>query len=169
MVALPVGLVASAFAQQIHRRDFMVTWGMVARVPLFEGLTAAEIADISRLLSSQNYDAGETIVHRGDPAESMFFICSGEVDVEVEGGRKRLGAGHFFGEVAVLRRARRSGTVVAATRCQLLVLDAADLRMLMQRDQRIAQRMREVTRDRLGRELLTKDGDLVAEELDERA
>jgi voltage-gated potassium channel len=169
MVALPVGLVASAFAQQIHRRDFMVTWGMVARVPLFEGLTAAEIADISRLLSSQNFDAGETIVHRGDPAESMFFVCSGEVEVDLDGERKRLGPGHFFGEVAVLRRARRSGTVIAATRCQLLALDAGDLRTLMQRDQRIAQRMREVTRERLGREILTKDGDLVAEELDERA
>ena len=35
MVALPVGIVATAFANEIHRRDFVVTWGMVARVPLF--------------------------------------------------------------------------------------------------------------------------------------
>src|SRR6516165_2887384 len=32
MVALPIGIVATAFADEIHRRDFVVTWGMVARV-----------------------------------------------------------------------------------------------------------------------------------------
>jgi voltage-gated potassium channel len=32
MIALPVGIVANAFAEQIHRRDFVITWGMVARV-----------------------------------------------------------------------------------------------------------------------------------------
>ena len=42
MVALPVDIVATAFANEIHRRDFVVTWGMVARVPLFSQLNAAE-------------------------------------------------------------------------------------------------------------------------------
>ncbi len=48
MVALPVGIIASAFADEVHRRDFVVTWAMVARVPLFSGLDATEIADIMR-------------------------------------------------------------------------------------------------------------------------
>jgi voltage-gated potassium channel len=52
MIALPVGVVATAFADQIHRRDFVVTWGMVARVLLFAGLSATEIADVMRLLGS---------------------------------------------------------------------------------------------------------------------
>src|SRR5512143_3627891 len=44
MVALPVGIIANAFAEQIHRRDFIVTWGMISRVPLFAELDAAEIS-----------------------------------------------------------------------------------------------------------------------------
>jgi voltage-gated potassium channel len=52
MIALPVGIIASAFAEQIHRRDFVVTWAMVARVPLFSGLSASEVAEIMRLLRS---------------------------------------------------------------------------------------------------------------------
>src|SRR5262249_32610706 len=32
MVALPIGIIATAFAEEIHRRDFVVTWSMVARV-----------------------------------------------------------------------------------------------------------------------------------------
>src|SRR5437879_2495286 len=35
MVALPVGIIATAFSEMIHRRDFVVTWGMIAKVPLF--------------------------------------------------------------------------------------------------------------------------------------
>jgi hypothetical protein len=65
MVALPVGIVATAFANEIHRRDFVVTWGMVARVPLFSELNAAEIADIMRLLRAQQVEAGEVPARRG--------------------------------------------------------------------------------------------------------
>jgi voltage-gated potassium channel len=169
MIALPVGLVATAFSQEIHRRDFMVTWGMVARVPLFAGLTATEIDSVMRLLSSQTYDAGDCVVRRGEEATSMFFIASGEIEIELENKRERLGPGHFFGEVAVLRRARRSANVTAVKRSNLLVLDADDLHALMQRDERIAQRIGEVTRDRVGRELVTPGSDLITEELDDSA
>jgi voltage-gated potassium channel len=48
MLALPVGILASAFAQEIHRRDFVVTWSMVARVPIFAELDADELAQIMR-------------------------------------------------------------------------------------------------------------------------
>jgi len=53
MVALPIGIVATAFADEVHRRNFVVTWSMVARVPLFAGLKASDIADIMRLLRAQ--------------------------------------------------------------------------------------------------------------------
>ena len=36
MLALPVGIIATSFAEVIHRRDFVVTWGMISRVPLFQ-------------------------------------------------------------------------------------------------------------------------------------
>ncbi|HEY7298202.1 MAG TPA: cyclic nucleotide-gated ion channel [Xanthobacteraceae bacterium] len=109
MVALPVGIVANAFSEENHRRDFVITWGMVARVPLFSGLTANEIADIMRLLRARQVEAGAMIVRRGEPGHSMYFIAAGEVEIELPHDRRRLGAGHFFGEVAILRRARRSG------------------------------------------------------------
>jgi voltage-gated potassium channel len=44
MIALPVAIVSSAFADEVKRRDFVVTWGMLARVPLFAHLSAGEIA-----------------------------------------------------------------------------------------------------------------------------
>jgi voltage-gated potassium channel len=167
MIALPVGIVATAFAEQIHRRDFVVTLGMVARVPLFAGLNAGDIADIMRLLRAQQIEAGAVIARRGEPAHSMYFIAAGEVEIELKNKRVRLGTGQFFGEIAALRRARRSATATALTRTSLLALDAHDLHALMDREPRVAERIREVVRDRLGRDIVTPQGDLVNEELEE--
>jgi voltage-gated potassium channel len=165
MIALPVGIIATSFANEIHRRDFVVTWGMVARVPLFAGLDAAEIGDIMRLLRAQTVEPGQVVVRRGDAAHSMYFIARGQVEIGLKDQRVRLGVSQFFGEIAVLRRAKRSATVTALTRTNLLVLDAADLHAMMERDPRVAERIHAVVRDRLGQELLSPKGDMVAEEI----
>jgi voltage-gated potassium channel len=169
MMALPIGIIATAFAEQIHRRDFIVTWGMIARVPLFAELDAAAISDIMELLRAQVAESGEVIVRAGDPAHSMYFIAAGEVEVALKKERLRLGVGQFFGEVAVLRRARRSATATALTRTNLLVLAAQDLHALMQRDSRIAQRIKDVVEKRVGRELVSPKGDIVTEEIEDAA
>jgi hypothetical protein len=70
-IALPVGH-RHRVSDQIHRRDFVVTWGMVARVPLFDGLDATAITQIMRLLRAQIADSGDIIVRRGDTAHSMY-------------------------------------------------------------------------------------------------
>jgi voltage-gated potassium channel len=169
MIALPVGIIANAFNEAIHRRDFVVTWGMVAKVPLFSGLDAGEIADIMRLLRAQQVEPGAIIVRRGEPGHSMYFIAAGEVEIDLPEERARLGVGHFFGEIAVLQRTRRSATVIAVTRTSLLVLDARDLRALMERDRKIAEQVREMARGRLKHELVTPRGDIVSEEIEEDA
>jgi voltage-gated potassium channel len=166
MMALPIGIIATAFSEQIHRRDFIVTWGMIARVPLFAELDAGEIADIMQLLRAQLAEAGETIVRAGEAAHSMYFIADGEVEVALKREHIRLGVGQFFGEVAVLRRVRRSATATALTRTSLLVLDAQDLHALMQRDPRIAKRIKDVVEKRLGRDAISPKGDIVAEEME---
>jgi voltage-gated potassium channel len=166
MVALPVGIVATAFAEEIHRRDFVVTWGMVARVPLFAELNAANIAEIMRLLRAQRVAAGEVIARRGDPAHSMYFISAGEVEIQLD-KPVRLGTGHFFGEIAALRRARRSATITAVTSASLLVLEARDLHALMEREPSVAAHIRSVVRTRLGHENVGPKGDLLSEEIKE--
>src|SRR5712691_5659038 len=167
MVALPIGIIATAFADAIHRRDFVVTWGMVARVPLFAGLNAREIADIMQLLRARTVESGDVVAGRGEPAHSMYFIFAGEVEIELEHGPVRLGSGHFFGEVAVLRRARRSATITATERTHLLVLDAHDFRALLKRQPHLAERLNAAVRDRIGRDLVSPEGDIVTEELEE--
>src|SRR5437667_11640896 len=61
MIALPVAIISTAFAEGMKRRDFVVTWGMLARVPLFSHLRASEIADIMRLLRARTTEQGEVL------------------------------------------------------------------------------------------------------------
>jgi voltage-gated potassium channel len=165
MVALPVGIVATAFANEVHRRDFAVTWGLVARVPLFSELSAAQIADVMKTLRSQKVDKGTAITRRGEPAHSMYLIVDGEVEIRLRHKHVRLGAGDFFGEVAALRQSRRSATAVALQTTRLLVLDAADLHSLMDREPQIATRVWDAAREKLGSDLEIAGGDLVPAEL----
>ena len=139
---------------------------MIARVPLFAELNAGEIADIMQLLRSQLVEAGQVIVREGDDAHSMYFIAAGEVEVVLKKERPRLGVGQFFGEVAVLRRTRRSATVSALTRTSLLVLAAQDLHALMQRDPRIAKHIQDVAEKRVGGKVVSPKGDIAAKEIE---
>jgi voltage-gated potassium channel len=166
MIALPVAIISTAFADEVRRRDFVVTWGMLARVPLFSHLKAAEIADIMRLLRSQTIEAGEILVRRGDVASSMYFITAGEVEIELPSKRVKLSDGTFFGEIALLSRSKRSGTVTATRKTKLLALDAQDFHALIERVPDLAAHVQTTAKARLaatGDE--AQKGDIDLEEL----
>lgn len=146
--ALPFGIIASGFSREATRRDFMVSWLLVARVPLFAGLDAAAVSQIIPLLHSRTFDAGDVIVHRGNPGDSMFFVVAGEVMVEQEAGDIALKEGDFFGEMALLEHRPRATSVRAVTRVRTLVLDRDDLERLGRRHPAIFTRIREVAASR---------------------
>lgn len=164
LIALPVGIIASAFAREIHSRDFVVTWSMVARVPLFEDLKATEIAEVTKLLQAQSVRKGAAIAERGDVADRMFFIADGEVVIKLEHEAVYLGEGNFFGELALINQTRRTATVIANTDCQLLVLEAGALQHLMDRDAALARKIMDEARERVAAGKQVR-GELAEEEL----
>lgn len=167
LFALPIGIVATAFVNEIHRRDFVVTWGMVARVPLFSSLDAAAIAEVMKIMRTRSVSAGTVIAARGEDAEGMFFIADGEVRIEMPRGTIRLGAGEFFGELALLRRVKRMGTVTAVTRTQLMIIDAIDFESLLNRDEVLKGRIIDIAEERLQGDWSDVPGEIVQEELNE--
>ncbi|OAF06189.1 cyclic nucleotide-binding protein [Bradyrhizobium centrolobii] len=160
MIALPVAIISTAFAEEVKRRDFVVTWGMLARVPLFAHLSASEIADIMRLLRARTIEQGEILVRRGDAASSMYFITAGEVEIALPSQHVLLSDGTFFGEIALLHRTKRSGTVTATRKTRLLVLDAQDFHALIERMPTLAAHVRKTAEARL-----EEIGDLAGAEL----
>lgn len=165
MLGLPVGIVATAFAEEIHRREFVVTWSMVAKVPLFASLEASAIAEIMRYLRAQSVPADTLIVRRGEPAHSMYFIAAGEVEIELPHAPVRLEEGQFFGEVALLRKTRRTANVRALAPTKLLILDGFDLQTFTQRNPEVGRHIEAVAASRAEFSPKRRDGDLIAAEI----
>jgi voltage-gated potassium channel len=140
MLALPVGIIATAFAQEIHRREFVVTWSMLARVPLFSGLNAAEIAEIMHALRARTVRGGGVVLRPQEPAHSLYFVASGEIEVIEPDGSRRLDEGCYFGELCLTEFAAAEGGIAAraTVATKLLVLDPADFRLLMLRHPELA-------------------------------
>jgi voltage-gated potassium channel len=146
--AVPAGLLATGFAAELKKRDFVVTWRAVAHVPLFAGLDAHVIAEIAQLLRPEIVPPRYSIMRRGDAADAMCFIVAGEVEVELPQGTVSLRSGQFFGEIALLYERPRSATVTAVTECHLLVLEVRDFRHLTQRYPEIDAAIRKVAAER---------------------
>ena len=148
MFALPIAIIASGFSREAGRRDFVVTWSMVAQVPIFAQLDAVSVASIMSLLNSRSYEAGDKIVVAGTEARAMFFVTSGRVEVRADGEPVILGEGDFFGELALLEHRMREHTVVALTKCRLLVLEKDDLVQLCRQAPEIYQHIDSVAKAR---------------------
>ncbi len=146
MYALPIGILSSGFAREIARNEFVITWNMVAKVPLFARLEANEVADIMKLLQSHRHSAGSIILRPGDRADSMYFISEGEVRVEARGGEiVFLHEGDHFGEMALLEKRRRKVAVVAQTDCLLLQLDGQDFEYLLTTHAHVSEHMKKIS------------------------
>ncbi|MXN63746.1 cyclic nucleotide-binding domain-containing protein [Stappia sp. GBMRC 2046] len=166
LFALPIGIVATAFAREIHSREFVVTWAMVARVPLFEDLRATEIADIAKLLRAVTIGAGEIVTEKGEDADCMYFIANGAVEADFGHSRLQLGEGAFFGEMAMVGPRKRAATVTALERTDLMALSASDLGVLMQRRPVLAERILKEAEERAATTFYP-DIDIAEEELEQ--
>jgi voltage-gated potassium channel len=151
--ALWTGIIVNGYAEELRRREFLRTWELVAKVPFFHNIGASLIAEVARLLRPRDYPKGSVIMRRGEPGDCMYFVVEGEYEVQLQTGAIRLGAGHFFGELALLTGDPRNATVVAVRDCKLLVLDIVDFHELLARQPELARVIREEGHKRLGADI----------------
>ena len=145
MIALPVAIIATGFNQESNRHQFVVTWSMIARVPLFATMDESEIAEITKLIYTRTFLPGVPIVRSDDAGDAMFVIAGGEAVVEISPGKRRLlKEGDFFGEMALLERRRHGTTWSPRHAARSIVLDAQSLSRLARRHPEILQRIRAV-------------------------
>ncbi len=133
------GILATGFAAETRRDNFLRTWETVSKVPFFASLGPAAIADVTQMLRTIDLPARTTIIRKGQTGDCMYFIASGEVEVDLPGKKVALGEGAFFGEMALLGNNLRSANITTTRVSQLLVLDLVDFRLLMARHPDIAE------------------------------
>jgi len=119
---------------------------------LFVNLTPGELQIVDGLLHERNYLEGEVIFDEGEEGQAIYIVAAGDVLIcrqgQGEAGRMaQLGAGTFFGELALLDNSPRSAQARAATACQLIVFFRDDFVGLLDTHARIASKIsRELAR-----------------------
>jgi voltage-gated potassium channel len=133
------GILATGFAAETRRDNFLKTWESVSKVPFFAALGPSAIADVTHMLRTMDLPARTMIMRKGQVGDCMYFIAAGEVEVDLPGKKVKLGDGAFFGEMALLGNNLRSANITTTRVSQLLVLDLVDFRMLMARHPDLAE------------------------------
>lgn len=133
------GILATSFAAETRRDNFLKTWESVSKVPFFAALGPAAIADVTHMLRTMDLPERTTIIRKGQAGDCMYFIAAGEVEVDLPGKKVKLGEGAFFGEMALLGNNLRSANITTTQVSRLLVLDLVDFRMLMARHPDLAE------------------------------
>jgi CRP-like cAMP-binding protein len=100
-------------------------------VPFFSSLSEQELAAVAQQTDDISAAAGTVLAREGDLGEEFFVIESGTAEV-THGGAPvaKLGAGDFFGEIALIREDRRTATVTATSPMVLIVIKGSSFRAL---------------------------------------
>ena len=96
---------------------------MLGSVPLFSSLSKSQLRTMATTAKERHYRDGETIVKQGEKGIGFYLILAGQARVEKAGKPVAvLGAGQYFGEMALLDEQPRTADVRATGAVQCLVL-----------------------------------------------
>jgi CRP/FNR family cyclic AMP-dependent transcriptional regulator len=85
-------------------------------VALFSACTKKELELISGATTELRFPAGQVLARAGDSGHEFIVIVEGSAHVELgERTVATIGAGEFFGEIALLDGGPRTATIVADT------------------------------------------------------
>jgi CRP-like cAMP-binding protein len=114
----------------------------LAGVPLFSACDDRALAALDRLV--ERYDAadGEVVVREGEPGSALYVLVDGTAVVARAGAPVAvLGAGQYFGELAVLDGGPRNATVTMTSAGRVLVVQQRELFGLLDAHPEVARRL----------------------------
>ncbi len=118
------------------------TPGEIAAVPLFASLSEPDQREIASWFDAKDVGEGTRIIGEGASGYTFFVLADGSASVTAGGEEVgALGAGDFFGEIAILGDGRRSATVTTTERSRVFVMFGTEFRRLQQSYPEIASRI----------------------------
>ncbi|MGH3126594.1 MAG: cyclic nucleotide-binding domain-containing protein [Gaiellaceae bacterium] len=103
------------------RRDAKIE--LLKRAPLFSGCSKSELRALASTADELDLREGTIITREGRPGREFFVLISGTAQVTKKGKEvAQLGAGDWFGEIALLTDAPRTATVKATSPVDVLVI-----------------------------------------------
>jgi cAMP-dependent protein kinase regulator len=123
----------------------------LAKAPLFAALSRQELGDLAKATEDLEVDEGKVLTREGDLGREFFVIVDGDVSVTQDGKEiRRLGAGDFFGEIALIYdNARRTATVTADSPLRFFALTRQSFRSLLEHQPEIEEKVMAALEERL--------------------
>ena len=104
---------------------------LLRAVNLFSSCTNRELTRVESLTTLVNAPEGTVLTEQGASGEEFFVVVDGTATASRNGRElAALGAGSFFGELALLDGGSRTATVVADSDMALLVLSRREFKSL---------------------------------------
>jgi CRP-like cAMP-binding protein len=130
---------------------------LLKRVPLFTGCSKKELEALALVADEIDLREGAALTREGQPGREFFVLIEGTVDV-TQGSENigRLGAGDWFGEIALLTNAARTATVTATSPVRVLVVTDRAFRQVVEATPSIAVKVLERVGERLAHDAAAK-------------
>lgn len=122
-------------------------------VPLFAGCSKRELEELAVATDELSLGEGGVLAREGQPGREFFVLVDGGVRISRKGRKLGdLGAGDWFGEIALLTGSPRTATVTALTPIRVLVLTDRAFRRVVETMPTIALRVLASVGQRLSRD-----------------
>ena len=106
---------------------------LLHRIPLFSGIDRRGLERLGMLSDEVDVPAGKVLMTQGEGGRDMMVLIAGSVAIERDGQRvNTLGAGDFFGEIALIDGGPRTATVTTEEPSRLLVITHRDFHAMME-------------------------------------
>jgi len=123
---------------------------LLSRVPLFSGLSKAQLGQVAMIADEIDLPAGTTVIREGERGREFLVVIEGEVEVRRKGKRLAvLRDGEFVGEIALVSDIPRVATVTTCSPVRALVITDRQFRSLIQRVPTIALKVLDAVATRL--------------------
>jgi CRP/FNR family cyclic AMP-dependent transcriptional regulator len=128
---------------------------LLQKHPLFAGLDTGQLDRLVSFAKTTAVPAGTTLFVKGDPGTALFAIRQGTVKITVPAADGReavfnlMQGGDIFGEIALLDGNPRTADAVAATACELVVIERRDFLEFVESNPKVAVKIIELLCARL--------------------
>jgi CRP-like cAMP-binding protein len=114
--------------------------GPLLRVPLFQGLTQQQLAEIARRAERVMFRIGQPIIRAGEAGDGAFLIIVGDAERREPDARDVMPVetGSLVGEMSMLIDTEYSSTIVAKSAIRALKITRTALYAQMERDPELA-------------------------------
>jgi CRP/FNR family cyclic AMP-dependent transcriptional regulator len=123
---------------------------LIKQVPLFANCSKHELEEIAHIADEIDLNEGKEMTREGSRGREFFVLLEGDADVTKDGQSiNKLGAGDFFGEIALVSDTPRTATVTATSPVRALVITDRSFRRLLDESPEIQRKVLVALAERL--------------------